>query len=159
MIGNLKNAGVDSVKVSPCIVSNDQRKSAQYHDASRRVVEEGVNRALSDFTGEGFQIFNAFTGQLATFEKSYTWCPSIQIKPVIGADLNLYACQDKAYNLAEGLIASIRHKRLRDVWFLEKESFFRINPMRQCRHHCVVNDTNRMIIDYLDVDKEHQVFV
>ena len=100
-----------------------------------------------------------YQAQLAGFAKAYTWCPYMQIKPVIGADLNVYACQDKAYNLAEGLVFSIRERRFREAWFANKVQFFQINPSQVCNHHCVVNDGNKMIHEYLAADPEHLAFV
>ena len=159
MIDHLQSTGVNSVKVSPCIVSNDGPESNAYHRPYFAMVAEQVEKATSNFVREGFEIFNGYLEQLTTFEKSYAWCPYIQINPVIGADLNVYSCHDKAYNLEEGLICSIRERRFRDAWFDDKAQFFRIDPRKHCAHHCVVNDKNRMILEYLDADSGHRMFV
>ena len=53
-------------------------------------------------------INNSYHTQLESFGKSYTWCPYLQVLPVIGADQNVYPCQDKAYNLQHGLVGRIR---------------------------------------------------
>ena len=120
---------------------------------------EQIAKAATDFAGEGFEVFNGYGEQLTTFEKSYRWCPYIQINPVIGADLNVYSCHDKAYNLDEGLICSIRDQRFRDAWLANKAQFFRIDPSKHCGHHCVVNEKNKMILEYLDTDPDHVMFV
>jgi len=159
MIGKLKDTGVNSVKVSPCIVSNDGEECNAYHRPYFGKVGEQIDRAVSGFASEQFEIFNGYGEQLTTFEKSYTWCPYIQINPVIGADLNVYSCHDKAYNLDEGLICSIREQSFREAWLKDKSQFFRINPSRDCAHHCVVNDKNKMILEYLDSDPGHVMFV
>ncbi len=83
----------------------------------------------------------------------------MQILPVIGADLNIYPCQDKAYNLDEGLIGSIKDVRFKDFWFSDKNKFFKINPFKSCDHHCVANAKNRLILDYLNVNEGHLAFV
>lgn len=158
-IGRIKNAGTDSVKVSPCIVSNDGAECNDYHRPYFASVGEQIERAVADFAGEGFEVFNGYGEQLTTFRKSYGWCPYIQINPVIGADLNVYSCHDKAYNLDEGLICSIRDRRFRDTWLSDKSQFFRIDPRKHCCHHCVVNDKNKMILEYLDTDPDHVMFV
>jgi hypothetical protein len=83
----------------------------------------------------------------------------LQILPVIGADLNIYSCQDKAYNMTEGLIGSIKEKSFKDFWFSDKNNFFKINPSVHCNNHCVANDKNKLILEYLDSDEEHLSFV
>ncbi len=158
-IRNLKNAGVDSVKVSPCIISNDSTENDNYHMTFLREVESQVNRAMSDFSDHDFEIFNSYHLQLEGFEKDYTWCPYVQIKPVIGADLNVYSCQDKAYNIEEGAIFSVKDQSFKKAWYSDKSNFMKINPSIHCRHHCVGNGKNMMILEYLNVDKEHVMFV
>jgi len=159
LMGKLKASGVNSVKVAPCIVSNSGKENNEYHEPIFDRVKEQIERASSELAEEGFEIFDSYHGQLATFEKEYTWCPYQQILPVIGADLNIYPCQDKAYNLNEGLIGSIKNERFKDFWFSDKSKFLKINPSVHCKHHCVANAKNRLILDYLDTDKEHLGFV
>jgi len=158
-ISRLKDVGVDSVKVAPCIVSNDGAENNRYHAPFFGRVKEQVARALADLVDERFEIFDAYHELDDKFDKDYTWCPYLQILPIIGADLNVYSCQDKAYNLQEGLLGSIREKRFRDFWFEGKEKFFRINPAVHCRHHCVSNAKNRMLLEYLHADPHHRAFV
>ena len=159
LIKRLRDVGVDSVKIAPCIISNSGKENNEYHTPIFNLVKEQIRRAIEEFTNKGFEIFDSYHEQLETFKKDYTWCPYIQINPVIGADLNIYACHDKAYNLEEGLIGSIKNQRFKDFWFSGKSNFFKINPSKVCNHHCVVNEKNKMIIEYLDTDKEHLVFV
>ena len=81
----------------------------------------------------------------------------MQILPVIGADLNIYPCQDKAYNLENGLLGSIKDISFKEFWFNDKNKFFKINPSCHCNNHCVADSKNKIILDYLDV--EHLGFV
>ena len=159
MIQRLQKVGVQSVKISPCIVSNDGAESNAYHQPHFNTVQEQVGRAQSELAGDGLEIFNAYHHQLESFEKSYDWCPYLQILPVIGADLNVYSCQDKAYNLDSGVLGSLQGIRFRDFWENGREKFFRINPSQDCRHHCVAHSKNTMILNYLDTDSEHLAFV
>lgn len=159
MINNLRNIDVNSVKVAPCLVSDDSAESNNYQKPYLKKVQEQVERAIIDFRNENFEIFNSYQAQLETFDKDYSWCPYIQINPVIGADLNVYSCHDKAYNIDEGLIFSIKEQRFKTAWFSDKSRFFKINPQVHCKHHCIVNEKNRMILEYLNVDKEHLEFV
>lgn len=159
LIGRLKNIGVNSVKISPCIVGNDAGENNVYHQPIFDLVREESQRAIIDFVDAGFEIFDSYHALEGKFKKDYQWCPYLQVLPIIGADLNVYSCQDKAYNLEEGLIGTIKNQRFKDFWFLDKEKFFKINPSRVCNHHCVTNEKNKMILEYLSADKDHLGFV
>ncbi len=155
----LKAIGVDSVKVCPCIVSNSGQENNEYHKTIFNLVKEQISKAVRDFAESNFEIFDSYHGQLESFKKEYSWCPYLQILPIIGADLNIYPCQDKAYNLDEGLIGSIKNQRFKDFWFSDKNKFFKIDPSCVCNHHCVANEKNKMILEYLNADPEHISFV
>jgi Fe-coproporphyrin III synthase len=159
LICTLRDTGIHSVKISPCIVSNDGRQNNEYHAPIFERVKDQVARATETFAGDGFEIFDSYHLQLDSFRKNHIWCPYLQILPVIGADQNVYSCQDKAYNLDCGLIGSIRNRRFRDFWSDGKDKFFAIDPSRDCNHHCVADSKNRMVIEYLQADAEHLAFV
>jgi len=159
MIKRLKDTGIESVKVSPCIVSNSGIENNDYHKPVFDTVREDINRAINNLTDKEFEIFDAYHKLDEQFKKNYTWCPFLQILTVIGADLNIYSCQDKAYNFNKGLLGSISNKRFKDFWFSDKKKFFTINPCTNCNHHCVANEKNKLIIEYLNINKEHLGFV
>lgn len=159
LIRQMQASGADSIKVSPCIVSNHAAENNRYHRPFFKIVADQIQKAQDDFSCADFEIFNSYHDQLETFEKSYHWCPFIQINPVIGADLNVYACHDKAYNLARGRLFSCARTSFRKAWFADKSIFFKIDPHRDCRHHCMAHNKNKMILEYLDVDRNHLEFV
>lgn len=159
MIEKLKDSGVDSVKVAPCIVSNVGSENNNYHEPIFERVKVEISKAIKEFADNDFEIFDSYHGQLESFEKKYTWCPYMQILPIIGADLNIYPCQDKAYNLEEGLVGSIKDKSFKVFWFSDKNNFFRIDPSKHCNHHCVANCKNELLLEYLNAEKEHVGFV
>lgn len=159
LIQRLHGIGINSVKVAPCIVSNSGQENNIYHTPIFAEVKEQVARAVQDFSSPDFEIFDSYHGQLETFAKEYNWCPYLQILPVIGADLNLYPCQDKAYNLSEGLLGSIKDQRFKELWFSDKGTFFQINPREHCNHHCVHDGNNKLLLEYLDADPDHLCFV
>ena len=150
---------MDSAKISPCIVSNSGRENNEYHQSLFAVVKEQVKKAVKELAGSTFEIFDSYHELDEEFKKDYTWCPYLQILPVIGADLNIYPCQDKAYNLKEGLVGSIESMRFKEFWFSDKNVFYAINPSLVCDHHCVAHEKNKLILDYLGADKEHLEFV
>ena len=159
MLSKLHDIGVDSVKVSACIVSNDGAETNEYHQPFFNDVKNQIHRFQDKNQDGRLEVFDAYHEIDEKFDKDYTWCPYLQILPVIGADLNIYPCQDKAYNLEDGLIGSIKNIRFKDFWFSDRNKFFQINPSKVCNHHCVANVKNRRILDYLEADKEHLGFV
>lgn len=155
----LKNDGVESIKIAPCIISNSGVENNLYHKPIFEQIKKQIAQASDELSEQNFEIFDSYHRQFESFEKEYTWCPYLQILPVIGADLNIYPCQDKAYNIDEGLIGSIKDKKFKDFWFSKKGKFFKINPSVHCNHHCVANAKNELILEYLNADKEHLGFV
>ncbi len=159
MLSKLKDIGVDSVKVSPCIVSNSGRENNLYHSPVFEKVKSLVTKAKEELEDDSYEIYDSYHELDEKFEKDYHWCPFLQVLPVIGADLNIYPCQDKAYNLEEGLVGSIKECSFKEFWFGKREKFFRIDPSIHCKHHCVANSKNRLILEYFDADKRHLCFV
>lgn len=158
-IQSLKNIGVDSIKVSPCITSNNIKDNNKYHEPFYEKTKESIKKAIADFEDQDFEIFDAYHRLDEEFDKEYTWCPYQQILPIIGADLNVYTCQDKAYNLDKGILGSIKDKSFKEFWFQSKDKFFEINPSAHCNHRCVADKKNRAILEYLKLDKDHLSFV
>jgi len=155
----VRDFGGDSVKVSPCILENEGAKNNAYHDKIWDTAREQIDRVMSELAGPDFEVFDAYHRLDERFDKEYTWCPYIQVLPVIGADCNIYSCQDKAYNLDEGLVGALGEKSFKDFWMNDKDKFFKINPSKVCGHHCVANSKNKLLLDYLDADEEHLGFV
>ncbi|MBA3010385.1 MAG: radical SAM protein [Proteobacteria bacterium] len=155
----MRDLGVDSVKVSPKIVSNNGYQNNEYHASVFNLAKEETAKAIRDFSGENFEIFDSYHLLEDKFSKTYSWCPYLQILPIIGADCRVYSCQDKAYNIGNGMLGSIVDRRFKDFWFSGKQKFFRINPSIHCDHHCVANTKNHLILEYSNADKEHLGFV
>lgn len=155
----LKDVGVNSIKISPCITSNEGAENNKYHAPIFEKVKNQIETVKALCADSGTEIFDSYHTQLESFKKDYVWCPYLQILPVIGADMNIYPCQDKAYNLDEGLVGSIKDQSFKDFWFANKEKFFKIDPSKVCGHHCVADGKNKLIHDYLGADEEHLGFV
>ena len=145
--------------MSPCITSNNGAESNRYHEPFYSSAKAEIEKAQSDLANDAFEINDAYHYLEDKFEKDYTWCPYLQMLMVIGADLNVYACQDKAYNLDNGCLGSIKERSFRDFWFDNKERFFKINPKVDCNNHCVANPKNRLLLDYLEADRDNLGFV
>lgn len=154
----LKACGVDSVKLSPCIVSNTGEENNRFHAPFFAGVREQLDVAMRELADDHFDIYDSYHLLEENFDKVYDWCPYLQILTVIGADCGVYACQDKAYSKS-GLLGSIADTRFKEFWFADKRRFFGINPSQHCHHHCVTNGKNLMVHEYLNIDPAHGQFV
>ena len=159
MTKRIKEIGVDSVKLSPCIVSNEGKINKKFHAPIFDLVKEQVIRAKEELEDSTFEVYDTYHPLEEKFNKSYQWCPFIQVLTVIGADQNVYSCQDKAYNLSSGLLGSIKEHRFKKFWINNKNKFFIINPKIECNHHCISNAKNIFLHQYFNVDHDHLAFV
>lgn len=155
----IKETGVDNIKLSPCIVSNSGKENNEYHQEMFKTASAEVKRAKKDFEDKDFEVFDTYHLLEDKFEKSYGWCPYLQIVPVIGADMKVYSCHDKAYNLKDGVLGDIKDIGFKELWMNDKSKFFNINPSKVCNHHCTSNEQNKALLDYLNIDNEHIGFV
>lgn len=155
----LKDCGVQHAKISPCILSNDGAVSNAYHAPFRDLVRAEIERtrALED---ANFKIVDHYHDSAETFAKSYAACPFSRLLTIIGADGNVYACQDKAYTQS-GKLGSIKERSFREFWFSDEcdAALRAIDPSRHCQHHCVADRKNRALVDFLAVDPAHAAFV
>ncbi len=155
----MKSIGVDSIKLAPCIVGNNQIENNEYHGSFFDEAKSLSIKVKKELEDENFEVFESYHLLEEKFEKDYTWCPYAQINPVIGADMNLYTCHDKAYNLDTGCLGSLKDNGFKELWMNNKYKFYTTNPSVHCNHHCAVNDKNKFILDYLNINPEHMGFV
>ncbi|HAT49973.1 MAG: radical SAM protein [Nitrospirae bacterium] len=154
-----KKAGANHCKLSGVVVSNSGKENNDYHRPIMEPVSAQIRQALR-LVDDHFSVIDHYHELEERFDKSYTFCPYQLFLPVIGADLGVYTCHDKAYN-REGLLGSIRDRPFKDFW-LSEENRMKIenfNPSTQCRHHCVAHSRNLAILEYLAIDPDHAVFV
>ena len=158
MIQTFYEIGVNSVKVSACLIGDDVDEINLYHKPYLEDTKEQIQKAIEDFSNNSFEIQDSYYEITSRYEKNYNWCPYVQINPVIGADMVVYSCHDKAYT-SDGKLGDIKNISFKDMWNSNKEQFYKINPQKDCNHHCMVNIQNQYILDYLSVDKNHLEFV
>ncbi len=156
----LKQAGVAHLKLSPCILSNDGAESNAYHGAITAEVEAGIAEARRLLEDESFEVVDHYHALAETFERPYDTCPFSRLLTVIGADQAVYACQDKAYT-ETGRLGSIAGRRFRDFWYSAENAaaLAAIDPGQHCRHHCVAEAKNRVLVEHLATHPEHRAFV
>jgi MoaA/NifB/PqqE/SkfB family radical SAM enzyme len=159
----MKNIGVDHVKISDSIISTKIKENKKYHSFLINSVKTEIKKGKVNLCGGRFSIIDKtgeFNQDKNCYKKEYSWCPFIQCLTVIGADMNLYTCQDKAYT-KKGKLGSLKDKSFKKLWFSEKvkKRFFKLNPSRDCGHHCTQHDKNLMLLNYLGLDENHREFV
>ena len=103
-------------------------------------------------------MFDAYHELETKFDKDYELCPFLQALCVIGSDLNVYTCQDKAYT-DKGILGSLMEQGFAEFWKDSKSNLRKINPSKDCRHHCVANQKNQILHQYLNTDQVHKAFV
>jgi MoaA/NifB/PqqE/SkfB family radical SAM enzyme len=154
-----KDMGVNHVKLSAAVVGNDTAENNRYHRefaaAARSQIDQA--KALAD---DRFAVLNHYHELEERFEKTYTRCPFLNFLTVIGADLNVYTCQDKAYTRS-GTLGSIKNRRFKEFWFSDeaRDLVSAFDPSRSCEHHCVSHAKNLALVEYLSVDTDHGAFV
>lgn len=91
-------------------------------------------------------------------ERKYNHCYFMQTVPVVGADQNVYACHNKAYDKT-GLIGSIREQRFSQLWFGEeaKAVFEKLNPQCDCKHPCANDLKNQHIMELVNAAQDNFV--
>jgi len=155
----LKDVGAEHVKLSAAVVANEGAVSNLYHRKIKERVFQEIEktRGLED---ENFKILNHYHDLSERFDKPYHTCPVIQFIPVIGADLKVYTCQDKAYTVG-GTLGSIANLSFRDFWFSEenRERVFSVDPSIHCPHHCTGHAKNLAMHNFLATNSDHMNFV
>ena len=144
----LKDAGVDNVRFSPMWLPDYQN----YHADIQSKVQAQLDdiRSLVD---SQFSVNSTYDISLSAHStvRPYPKCFIAQIVPVIGADLNIYACHNKAYDKT-GIVASMKDRSFSDAWFSEEaRSFHRsLCPPEHCQHQCSNDNKNIIINEFLD---------
>ncbi len=174
----MKGLGVAHVKVSEAVVGTTFEANRDSVRPWHRAVRDAVREARVALEDEGFRVVDRLLDPdlpgAGGYDKPYSWCPFASWLTVIGADLCLYSCQDKAYT-ASGRLARLAGRSFREAWFSDETrarldavapappaspgSPTRIVPCRDCRHHCVAHDKNLLLLDYLGADPDHLPFV
>ena len=158
-----KELGVDHVKVSGVVVSTTPSANDAYHAPIYSLVRQQLDEALSSLVDTNFAIIDLLhepKSKTDMFEKDYDWCPMSRFLIVIGADQQVYTCQDKAYTTS-GLLGSLKGTDFFHLWHSSEtvKRLKTLSPSRDCRHHCVAHTKNLMLLDYFRADRGHLEFV
>ena len=150
----LKEAGVENVRFSPMYVPD-------FYDYHKEIADE-VNEQLAKIQticDDRFTVnstYNITPGSSHSHTRSYNKCFIMQTVPVIGADLKVYACHNKAYD-STGCIGSIAKQRFTDLWFSNetKQYFEKFNAKTTCMHECSNDRKNILINDFVNTSTDN----
>jgi radical SAM protein with 4Fe4S-binding SPASM domain len=145
----LKDSGVENVRFSPMYTSDFYNYHAE--------IESSVNNQLSQISklvDAKFNVnstYNLLPGSSHSHFRAYKSCFVMQTVPVIGADLKIYACHNKAYDQS-GCIGSIENQSFKELWFSPKtREFMRsFNAKKACMHECTNDRKNIILNDYIN---------
>ena len=152
----LKDSGVENVRFSPMYVPDFY----EYHEP----IAEAVNEQLAEIQtlcNETFSVnstYNTTPGSSHSHIRSYNKCFIQQTVPVVGADLKVYGCHNKAYDKT-GCIGSIKDQSFKDLWFSDatKEYMDNFNPKTRCMHECSNDRKNILINDVINASTDNFV--
>jgi MoaA/NifB/PqqE/SkfB family radical SAM enzyme len=150
MVKFFKELGVENIKLAPQWSPN----FFSYHEPFREKVIEQIEKAKQELESENFEIEESYRRYFLTSgknERDYTRCLFSQVLPVIGADLNVYFCHNKAYD-NKGIIGSIKDKSFKEMWFSDetKKRFEEFNPKEECKHECTNDDKNKLYHEMIE---------
>jgi MoaA/NifB/PqqE/SkfB family radical SAM enzyme len=143
----LKNSGVENVRFSPMWIP----EFYEYHAPIADHVNNELDK-ISKLIDGNFSVnttYNVAPGSSHSTIRSYSRCFVMETIPVIGADLGIYACHNKAYD-DTGKIGSIKDMRFKDFWFSDQAKEFcqSFNPKLKCLHECS-NDRKNILINHI----------
>lgn len=151
----LKDCGVENIRYSPMYTPN----FIDYHMNIEKDVQEQFLK-VNKLIDENFTVNNTYNINSIshTAVRSYNKCYVMQTIPVIGADLNVYACHNKAYDFT-GKIGSIEKQSFKNLWFSDstKDLFSKFNPKITCLHECANDHKNIIINEFLNSSKDNFV--
>jgi MoaA/NifB/PqqE/SkfB family radical SAM enzyme len=145
----LKDSGVENVRFSPMYVENFY----DYHSEIAVKVNEELKQ-VSSLIDNQFSVnttYNIIPGSSHSKMRTYERCYIMQTVPVIGADLGVYACHNKAYDHT-GLIGSIKDISFKALWSspATKKFMESFNAKHKCMHECSNDRKNILINSVID---------
>lgn len=150
----LKEAGVENIRYSPMYVPDYY----QYHQSIAKEVIEQLEK-IQELVDNNFTVNSTYDIQPTgskSINRPYSKCYVMQTVPVIGADLNVYACHNKAYDVT-GCMGSIKDQTFKEMWFSNetKEFMHNFNARHKCLHECTNDRKNILINDMLSASADN----
>ena len=155
----VKELGADHIKVTAMVAKDLDALHAPFKTA----VIRDIQRAQSDLEDKTFKVINKYEHDFdsnTVSRRQYVRCPIQQFVTVVASDGKVYLCHDKAYTPG-GELGDLRENRFKEIWFsaATQKRFQEFDATQECRHHCVYDQRNVLINDYLDLNEDHINFI
>jgi radical SAM protein with 4Fe4S-binding SPASM domain len=156
----VKNLGVDNIKFSPISI---KKGAMAYHDSIKDTVIEQIEDAIVKLEDENFKIVDKYSHDVSLedfYEKEYTKCHIQEFFAVIAADSKVYRCHQRAY-MDVGELGDLSQKSFREIWYAQ-ETIDKINsfdPKEKCCFHCAFDERNKLLDDFINIDRNHVNFI
>ena len=144
-----KDIGVNNIRFSPMWVHNFQ----EYHSQIKEFVYNELESIKARHEVGSFKIYSSYNPKAidsTVTSRPYTKCFIMQIKPVIGADLNVYTCHNQAYS-NDSIIASIKNQSFKNAWFNSQPFHQEFKCQTVCTGQCADDRKNIFIHDLIGV--------
>jgi len=150
----LKFAGVENVRFSPMYTPDFYTYHAEIAEKVNSQLAQIQNLVDGNFTVNS--TYNIEPGSSHSNVRSYKKCYIMQTVPVVGADLNVYACHNKAYDNT-GCIGSLKDKSFYDLWYSQetKDYMASFNAKHRCMHECSNDRKNIFINNVVDASTDN----
>jgi len=149
----ITSLGVDNIRFSPLWVPDFNI----YHQFIKHEVLNQLNQIYKKAPKET-SVYDTYKIVPEITTRTYNRCYFLQIVPVIGADLNIYNCHNKAYD-SNGIIGSIKKKKFSEIWFsYETLNYFKtFRPDLICNHQCANDTKNKYIHEIITCSEDNYV--
>jgi MoaA/NifB/PqqE/SkfB family radical SAM enzyme len=153
----LISLGVENIRFSPMWIDNFN----EYHaDIKEEVIGELI-AIKRDLETDRFKLFSSYKYDVFKDDikvRHYDRCFVKEFNPVLGADLNIYACHNQAYD-EDSIIASCKDRSFKEAWFSdEAKVFHRVFDCRKtCTGQCASDDKNLFIHELLNCEGDNFV--
>lgn len=146
MAKRVKDLGVSNIRFSPIWGP----EFIAYHKPIMGEAIMQIRNAKKDLEDDSFKVISSYNIEEKTEHREYDKCYFNQIVPVIGADLKVYTCHNKAYD-PNGEIGNIREQSFSDLWFSKQtHNFFNDFDLGCCDHECANDKKNILINNIID---------
>ena len=156
----VKKLGADNIKLSPILIKERQK---DYHNKIKDSVMEQIYKAKVELEDYRFRIIDKYSNDIALegeYEKEYSHCYIQKFFAVIAADSKVYRCHQRAYTKA-GEIGDLAEQSFKEIWYSQEtiDEADRFNPRSECKFRCAFDERNRLLNDFMNIDRNHINFI
>jgi radical SAM protein with 4Fe4S-binding SPASM domain len=156
----VKELGADNIKLSPIMIKTEEES---YHNAIKDSVMGQIKEAKIKLEDETFHIVDKYSNDAAIeddYRKEYSKCHIQNFFAVIAADSKVYRCHQRAY-MEVGELGDLTKQSFKEIWYsqetIDKVNDF--NPQNDCCFRCVFDERNKLLDDFINIDRNHVNFI